>query len=460
MATGKQGRLLRAWPWIAVAIVALLASEAVRGQPAEADDWKFDVIHLRNGGKLSGLVVKETSQSVLFWRVSRKPGASTTVISATIERKEIDHIDSLDEKNREILSARLKALDPTGKGEVRRMANLVLKAGDWGKNGKGQAHIYRSEYFVLESNAPEDVVRRAAVRLENVYTAYTRYLAPRVESAEPTRILLARSLPDYQALLRDERQPAVQNPALYDPSRNQICCGSDLQRLGEDLEKIRGEHQRALADLNAKENELFKLYKGKIPTQFLNPIRESRSRIALQDDRNERLFQEATSHLFQRLTHEAFHAYLASFVYSPSDAEVPRWLNEGLAQIFETAIIEAGELRAGHPDRTRLRRVQTMLNKGDFLAVADLLKSGPKQFLVQHATDQQASDRHYLASWALAYYLTFERRLLAGKAMDEYVRALHRGGDPLVAFREFVGQPLPEFEKEYRRFMERLPAGK
>jgi hypothetical protein len=441
-------------------LIAFIANEPACGQPAEADDWKFDVIHLKTGGRLSGLIVKETPQSVLFWRVSRKPGASTTVISATIERREIDHFDALGEKDREILSTRLKALDPTGRGEVRRMASLVLKTGDWGKNGKGQAQVYRSEYFILESNAPEDVVRRAAVRLENVYAAYTRYLPPRVEAAEPTRILLARSLPDYQALLREVGQPAIANPALYDSSRNQICCGSDLQRLGDDLGRIRGEHQRALADLNSKEAELYKLYKGKIPAQFLTPIRESRSRIALQDDRNERLFQEATSHLFQRLTHEAFHAYLAGFVYPPNDAEVPRWLNEGLAQIFETAIIEAGELRAGHPDRNRLRRVQTMLKNGELLSVADLLKSGPKQFLVQHATDQQASDRHYLASWALAYYLTFERRLLAGKAMDEYVRALHRGGDPMTAFRELVDQPLPEFEKEYRRFMERLPAGK
>src|SRR5262249_6484221 len=141
MATGKQGILSRACPWTVVAIAALVANEPVRGQPAEAEDWKFDVIHLKTGGRLSGLIVKETPQSVLFWRVSRKPGASTTVISATIERREIDHFDALGEKDREILSTRLKALDPTGRGEVRRMASLVLKTGDWGKNGKGQAQV-------------------------------------------------------------------------------------------------------------------------------------------------------------------------------------------------------------------------------------------------------------------------------------------------------------------------------
>jgi hypothetical protein len=443
-----------------IALFAVAAAGFAAAQPPGADDWKLEVVHLKTGGELSGLVVKETPDAIVFWRVNRRPGASTTVLSATIERREINHIDRLDEKDRELLSARLKALDPTGRGEIRRMASLVLSTGDWGKNDKGQARIYRSVYFILESNAAEAVLRRAAVRLENVYAAYTRYLPPRVATAEPTRVLLARSLPDYQQLLRENGQPVLANPALYDSTNNRICCGSDLQRLGDELEKIRMEHQRSLTELNAKEAELNKLYKGKIPAQFLAPFRESRARIALQDDRNERLFHEATARLFQRLSHEAFHAYLASFVYPPSDAEIPRWLNEGLAQIFETAIIEADELRVGHPDRDRLRRARTLMSKGDFLPLDELLKSGPKQFLVQHGTDQQSSDRYYVASWALAYYLTFERRLLAGKAMDEYVSALHRGGDARAAFREFVGQPLPEFEKEFHVYIERLPAKK
>src|SRR5262249_43357625 len=313
-----------------------------------------------------------------------------------------------------MLGSRLQALDPTGRGEVRRMAKLTLTLGDWGKNGKGDARVYRSDYFVLESNASEDVVRRAAVRLETVYEAYSRFLRSRVDAAEPTRILLARSLSDYQALLHDEGHAPLVNPAFYDTTKNRICCGSELQRLGDELERIRKEHHRSLVELSDKETELNKLYKGKPPANLLAPIRESRYRIAQQDDRNERLFQDATARLFQRLYHEAFHAYLANFVYPPSEADVPRWLNEGLAQIFETAIVEAGELRVGHPDRDRARRVQELLKKDQLVGLADLLKSGAKPFLVQHATEQQNSDRYYLSSWALAHYLTFERRLLGG----------------------------------------------
>jgi hypothetical protein len=447
-------------PFLLVVAAALAIDGAVRAQPAAADDWKFDVLHLKSGGTLKGLVAKETPSSVVFWRVNRKPGAYTGVVVATIERREIDHIDALDGKEREALSARLKALDPTGRGEVRRMASLSLDVGDWGTNGKGQARIYRSDHFVLESNASEDVVRRAAVRLENVYAAYTRFLPPRVDAAPPTRILLARSVADYQTLLRDDGHGAIANPAFYDADHDRICCGSELQRLGDELERVRKEHHQALAELNDKEAELNKLYKGKTPAQLLAPIRESRFRIAQQDDRNERLFQEGTAKLFQRLYHETFHAYLAHFVYPPSETDVPRWLNEGLAQIFETAIVEAGELRVGHADRDRVRRVQELLRKGQLVPLADLLKSGPKQFLVHHATEQQSSDRYYLSSWALAQYLTFERQLLGGKAMDAYVRALHRGGNQLDSFRDFVNQPLPEFDREFRRYVERLPTGK
>src|SRR5262245_7728907 len=256
-------------------------------QPAASDDdWKFDAVQLKTGATLKGLIVKETPSAIVFWRVNRKPGTHTSVIVASIDRREIDHVFALDEKERGALAARLKALDPTGRGEVRRMASLTMTSENWGKNGKRQARIFRSEYFVLESNASEDMVRRAAVRLENLYAAYTRFLPPRVQTAEPTRILLARSLADYQALLREEGQRAVNNPAIYDMEHNRICCGSELQRLGDELEHARKQHQQALTDLLEKETELNKLYKGRPPAQLLAPLRESRFRIAQQDDKN------------------------------------------------------------------------------------------------------------------------------------------------------------------------------
>jgi hypothetical protein len=440
----------------ALAAALMMAAVSCAASPG-GDDWKYDVVYLKSGAALKGLVVKDTPAEIVLRQVSRKPGVKTVVIVCTLGRKELDHVDRLDDKERELLKARLEALDPTGGGEVQRMTSLTLEKGDWGQNGKGQARIFKSEHFELESNGSEDVVRRVAVRLENVYAAYTRFLPPRQKSAAPTRVLLARSLADYQALLKEQGHASLVNPAFYDPKKNHICCGSELQRLGDELERIHKRHQQVLADLKDKEAELSTLYKGKVPAQLLKPIQDARRKIAQHDDKNEKVFQGATSRLFQRLYHEAFHAYLANFVYPTTEADVPRWLNEGLAQIFETAIVEADELRVGHLDKERVTRMRELLDNGQFVTLTDLLKSGPKQFLVVHATEKQTSDRYYLASWGLAYYLTFDRKLLGTKAMDEYVKTLHRGGNPLTAFRELVGQPLDQFEKDFRRYLSKLP---
>jgi hypothetical protein len=46
--------------------------------------------------------------------------------------------------------------------------------------------------------------------------------------------------------------------------------------------------------------------------------------------------------------------------------------------------------------------------------------------------------------------------VLGSKAMDTFVRALKRGAEPLGAFRDLVGQPLPEFEKSYIKYLKSL----
>ncbi len=448
----------RIWPcWLALApAVIVYAAE----QPAAAPEWKFDVLHLKSGTTVRGMLVKETATQFVFQDVRRKPGRATVVFFTQFAKNDVSEIDRLKPAERAVLAARLKALDRSGQGEKHRMEELVLQPAPWDKKPKG-ALSYSSDHFVLVSNAPEEVVRRAAVRLEQIYAAYTRILPPLSASSlnggtgdglRPTTIYLFPTIAEYQGMLK-EQGINILNPAYYDPARNQVVCASDVQRLGEDLAQARKQYQGWRQQLREKEAELGKLYKGKVPPSLLQPIFDGRRRLDLAEDKNNRVFEAATQRLFRTLYHEAFHAYLASSVYPPSETAVPRWLNEGLAQIFETAILEAGELRVGHADPERLAQVQVAVRGGELLALAEVLKSGAKQFVVAHATERAAADRHYLASWALAFYLTFERRLLGTKQLDQYVQAVQRGGTPITPFGAPVRQPVPDFEKEFRQYL-------
>jgi hypothetical protein len=439
-------------PHVAACAALLLPVEPVLAAPGTpSSEWKFEVLHLKTGRTVQGLVLKETDDAIEFQDVRQSPGQLTRTFYTKFARDEVARIDRLVPKERALLAARLKALDPAGEGEERWMRELELAPAPWGKDPK-RGLAYRSEQFVLVSDAGENIVRRAAVRLEQIYAAYGRFLPPRKSAAEPTTIVLVQSLAEYRSMLQQEGRDLL-NPAFYDPDRNRILCASDLERLGDELQRAQEHHQSLLADLTRKEAELRRLYGGKIPPGLLAPIQQQRKKVRDADFANKARFNRETARLFQLLYHEAFHAYLANFVYPPKETAVPRWLNEGLAQIFETAIVEAGELRVGHADAERLERAKAAVRARELIPLRDLLRSGSRAFLVAHASDQRGSDRSYLTSWSLAFYLTFHEHLLGTGKLDDYVHALKRGADPQAAFERLVGKPLPQVEKEFHQYL-------
>ena len=134
-------------------------------------------------------------------------------------------------------------------------------------------------------------------------------------------------------------------------------------------------------------------------------------------------------------------------------------MNEGLAQVFETAVVEAGELRADSPDHDRLLRVKDWLKgkSGDRLVpLSELLSNGKESFLASHTDQKAASNRAYLTSWALAYYLTFDRRVIGTADFKKYLVAVNSDSDPKQAFATLVGKDLNAFEKDWHAYLLRL----
>jgi hypothetical protein len=84
------------------------------------------------------------------------------------------------------------------------------------------------------------------------------------------------------------------------------------------------------------------------------------------------------------------------------------------------------------------------------LGVRDVLAAQENEFLTVHRED--TAQRHYLYSWGLAYYLAYERNLLTGDAMDQYVANEGNFG-PTARFVRLIGTPLQKFEQLWRTAM-------
>ncbi len=434
--------------------------------PLGGDDWKYDTVYLKTGSSYRGLVYQHGG-GVQMWCIVRNPGRPAVFYRVSFTEDEITRVEMQPDDEHEKLRQRFEALreehrrlpDPwraieSDEAAIPGADKIRLVETSWRGDGKAGALAYHSTYFELESNATRRIVLVAAGQLEQVYAAYARCLPPRAKG-RPTTILLPQSRADYRGLVRGQGRNLL-NPAFFDPDKNEIVCAFDWKQMSQDLQRVHEEHVQLREKVKKCEAELRKAYKGDIPADLKASLAEQCRQIQVTEIRNQETCARARQHLFRRLFHEAFHAYLLNFVYPKRAGELPRWLNEGLAQIFETAVFEVGELRIGHADRERLEAVRGALAKNTLLPVADLLRSRAEQFLVAHDGDKRVSDRYYLASWALAFYLTFDRKLIGTPALDTYVRQLQRGTDPLEAFRELVNEPVADFERDFLRYLNHL----
>jgi hypothetical protein len=129
---------------------------------------------------------------------------------------------------------------------------------------------------------------------------------------------------------------------------------------------------------------------------------------------------------------------------------VPRWLNEGLAQVFESGRLDGQSLRLDAPSPQRLARLQAELRRNPW-PLAEMLQAENPPFLEGHASDTQSADRAYTYAWGLAWYLTFREQKLGGAAINQFVGPGSVELSPIQRFEKFTGSKLPQFEQEWRR---------
>jgi hypothetical protein len=438
-----------------------------------AADLKLERATLREGTKYEGLVQAESPETVEFLEVRRLPGRPMYLMLRPLAREDIQDLERLPADAQAELRERLEQFRRRTLIQGREIDDLELTS----KQQSGQTiWNHAGAWFTLESTANEQMTRRLGVRLGQIFTAYRQLLPPRREASDRVHIRIFGSTAGYQAALK-QLGFVIGNPAVYLADRNLILAGTELDRFDAELARVARQHEQIRKELEAQIAEVPVRVKklgeeleaaGVGASERLRIVlAEQRkwsdqrkalaSQIAAIDRANEAKFNELTQRMFTRLAHEAFHAYLETDVYPSQQYDVPRWLNEGLAQVFEAGILELDSLRIDAPNLDALEKLQADLRGSQPLRLEELLTMSSSSFLAAHGdvtrTGPERSSRAYYYSWGLAYYLAFERGIFDDPAFETYISSAAANEDPVKRFESLVGMPLAEFEETWRAAM-------
>jgi hypothetical protein len=456
-------------------LCALMLSPALspaQPPPTATDEWPLETIRLKDNRSLRGLVQSQREGEIEFIEIVRPPGKPMFGILHPFQQGEVESITMLPPPEHDTLSRRFEQFRHRAVIEAGRMESLELEAIE---RAEQKWLVYRGPWFTLESTADDETTRRCVVRIEQTFRAFRLLWPPRIYDTRNLRVVLLGSMDEYRTYLGTFGLE-IENPAYFSLTQNQIVAGSDLSQYASELARVRAQNEATRQEyldlgkeLPARLSELAKELRARgydrneirdelnaRRAAWQTELKTMERKLAEINRRNDARFADVTAEMFRRLSHEAFHAYLENYVYPHERHDFPRWLNEGLAQIFEHAQLEAGALRVDAPPPDLLARLQAHLQQDESPLLAQFIRNEDEQFAPQHG--RREVDRQYVYAWGLAYYLSFEHHLLRGDRLDDFVAPVEQRSnrESLQRFEALTGAKLPEFEAQWRAAMLKL----
>ena len=154
------------------------------------------------------------------------------------------------------------------------------------------------------------------------------------------------------------------------------------------------------------------------------------------------------SQTLRTLQHEGFH----QFAWHHLGRNLPTWLNEGLAQYFEDAVILESGMKLGLANPQRLALVRDALAFNYALPLPELCQLDHHEWSHTLSTNASRSELLYGQAWSLVFYLIHgdDGRYLP--AFERYLRMLGTGKPPDDAFQIAFGYGAEEaMETRWRR---------
>ena len=426
----------------------------VGGLALGADAWPLEAVRLKSGATLTGLVGEENNGQYSLKQVLRAPGLPPYVVEGVLDAAEVEQIERLPAAERTKLVAHLAAAERDKEAEIKRRGTVVFKEIRTA-SGTVRARQYDSKYLIVESDLPEATLREVVVRLEDVFELLTHKLRPKSPVEKPLRIVVFNGLAEFQSWQKKSGQ-ALHGLACYDAKFDGVAAGTEIGRLAGELEKVKLDHQDKSRRLDEFLVRLKAHFGGKPPLGGLQQVRSIRQQMVDFDFENQVSFNEMRTRFLAALADAVLQGYLDRFICPGWAGGGPRWLGAGLGQMVEAAVEEPGPLQLEAISKSRLTLAQAALRKGELTPIERLISAQDSALNPNHVPEPATQDRDFLTAWALAQFVLGERRLLGAPAVEEYLTRTNKTTDARAGFEKLVGQPLPEFEKQFHVWLQNV----
>lgn len=463
--------ILAAWAGIFCVTVGPRGGQAASlGRQAESDDTPaLERVELFDHAPYEGLIESEDDAWITMIQIKRLPGQPMHLVIRPIDRRLVSAVVRLEPAQKAKLRQEIERFRNRAAIEAGRMEAVGLEP--FAAEGNHYQR-YRGKWFTLDSTADEATTRRLIVRTEQIFAAYRQILPPRTAPKESPRLVVFGAMGEYQAFLA-RLGLKIHNRACFIGDKNTVATGTELARLVSLMAKINTQNEqlrRQLKDLEKRLSDRLRevgdrLKRDGLPNneiarlltlerrKFEEQNKKLRDELSRSDRESAKIFNQNTRQTFARLYHESFHAYLENYVYPHRQYNVPNWLNEGLAVMFEGGMLDGDTLRVDAPNVVALKKLKEDLNGEQPLPLEKLLAAGQADFLPTNEAAQTAADRYYVHAWGLAYYVTFEKRLLGHPSLLRYVQPAEPAAEVAQRFQQLVDLPLDRFDKEWREYI-------
>jgi hypothetical protein len=158
--------------------------------------------------------------------------------------------------------------------------------------------------------------------------------------------------------------------------------------------------------------------------------------------------------LRRTLQHEAFHQFAHGLIHP----DLPPWVNEGLATVFEEGIFLGRSFTLGQVPPRRVRQLQADIANGRLVPFRELMT----MTLDDWSSALNDKDKHatrgatqYNQAWAMCHFLIFAQRdgenIYRRRFLDMLAR-VHRGEAGMAAFVAAFSDNIEGFESLFKKF--------